>query len=260
MPGHPASPPQLIITSGRATGSAFAVPVGYSEIGRLPGSAIRLDQDGVSRRHAAVSRAGDQLVVNDLGSTNGTYVNGRRLGDAPPWPLRDGDQLRIGDVELRLSCPSADDAAAEGAPSYGFGDVQGPVNAGEGQQYVAGRDQYVAGRDIYGDDRRMIVNADYEPGDELFQGRGVGRLLLILGSVIALAGFAVWGYFIFTMASVDTGPSDNPFTDRKLFGVPMAPLGFGAFLLGGVLSGIGGAKSKAARKRDEEARYPYRRG
>jgi hypothetical protein len=67
-------------------------------------------------------------------------------------------------------------------------------------------------------------------------------------------------YFIFSMASADIGPSDNPFTDRKLFGVPMAPLGFGAFALGGVLSGIGGAKSKAARRRAEEVRYPYRRG
>jgi hypothetical protein len=259
MPGPSNSSPQLLVTSGPAVGHVLDIPAGYSEIGRLPGSGIRLDEDGVSRHHAGLSRAAGQITVRDLGSTNGTYLNGRRLDASPPQPLRDGDRLRIGSVELRLSCVHETPEAPPTA-SYDFGDVRGPVNAGRGKQYVAGRDQYVAARDMYGDDRRVIVNADYDPSDELFQGRGAGRFLMILGGAIALAGFAVWMYFIFSMMGAEAVPSGNPFTDRKLLGLPMAPLGFGAFALGGVLSGIGGAKSKAARRRAEEVHYPYRRG
>ncbi|MFF3144799.1 FHA domain-containing protein [Streptomyces sp. NPDC057927] len=251
MSGDSASPPRLIVTHGRPAGGVFDIPDGYCEIGKLPSSRVRLDQDGVSRRHASLTRAGNHIVVDDLGSTNGTYVNGRRLHSA--LTLRDGDRLCIGVVELRVSWPQRPRQAA----SYDFHDVHGPVNAGNGQQYVAGRNQFVAGRDIYGDDRRMIVNSHYDEADEIFQGRGFGRFLAILGSLIAITGFVLLGYFIVSMMihGPGSGPEDNPFADKKLFGAPVAALGFGAFFFGAVLAAIGSGMSKAARKRAEEIEY-----
>ncbi|REE62698.1 FHA domain-containing protein [Streptomyces sp. 3212.3] len=251
MSGDSASPPRLIVTHGRPAGGVFDIPDGYCEIGKLPSSRVRLDQDGVSRRHASLTRAGNHIVVDDLGSTNGTYVNGRRLHSA--LTLRDGDRLRIGVVELRVSWP----LGPRGTASYGFHDVHGPVNAGHGQQYVAGRDQFVAGRDIYGDDHRMFVNSHYDETDEIFQGRGFGRSLAILGSLIAIIGFALFGYAVvnFIIHVPDFGPGDNPFADKKLFGVPALALGFGAFAFGGVLAGIGASMSKASRKRMEEIEH-----
>ena len=254
--------PKLIIASGQNPGRSFPIPDGYCEIGRETDTAIKIDDDGVSRRHAAISRSGDLIVVHDLGSTNGTYVNGRRVDSAPSWPLHDGDRLRLGSVELRLSCPAADASATTQVtptgPSgsgtrFGFHDVHGPVNAGEGQQYVAGRDQFVAGRDMYGDDHRVIVNADYDPGDEFFQGRGFGRLLMIAGILIALVGFALFASVIFEGASLP--PEDNAFVVVRTFGLPRVVVGFSMFAIGGVLAGIGQGLSKAARKRREEIAY-----
>ena len=54
----------------------------------------------VSRRHARLSLAGEALQVEDLGSTNGTAVNGAVLGAGAPVALHAGTKLRIGDVEL----------------------------------------------------------------------------------------------------------------------------------------------------------------
>jgi serine phosphatase RsbU (regulator of sigma subunit) len=64
---------------------------------------------GVSRRHAEIRLAGGQYVLEDKGSRNGTLLNGQRLGGAVP--LRDGDRIDIGGVELTFC--AGDDPAAE---------------------------------------------------------------------------------------------------------------------------------------------------
>ncbi|HEX9782309.1 MAG TPA: adenylate/guanylate cyclase domain-containing protein [Opitutaceae bacterium] len=72
------------------------------QIGRAPGSAIRIDTAEVSRRHAFIhtqqSEAGTEFWLADLGSTNGTVRNGRRV--TIPCRLRDGDHIDIGGVRL----------------------------------------------------------------------------------------------------------------------------------------------------------------
>jgi predicted component of type VI protein secretion system len=72
-------------------------------IGRAGCDVILSDPD-VSRRHAAIREAGDGVSIEDLGSTNGTYVNGERI-DAPR-PLRDGDEVKIGSTVWRLRTPA----------------------------------------------------------------------------------------------------------------------------------------------------------
>ncbi len=59
---------------------------------------MRLDQPLVSRRHARVERTADGLVARDLGSTNGTFVNGARVQGA--MTIADGDELRVGSARF----------------------------------------------------------------------------------------------------------------------------------------------------------------
>jgi CRP-like cAMP-binding protein len=62
-------------------------------------------QRSISRRHAKVYRRNDKLfVAEDLGTMNGTYVNGRRLETGVPVEVSDGDEVRVGLVELRMRC------------------------------------------------------------------------------------------------------------------------------------------------------------
>jgi hypothetical protein len=59
---------------------------------------LRLEDGFASSRHAQITRQGRTVVIEDLGSTNGTYLNGELLGG--PQPLHDGDRIRIGDSEF----------------------------------------------------------------------------------------------------------------------------------------------------------------
>ncbi|MBN1562969.1 MAG: FHA domain-containing protein [Anaerolineae bacterium] len=59
-------------------------------------------EHGVSRRHAVIKRGEDTLMLVDLGSTNGTHLNGQRLIPEQPRVLRDGDEIRMGRLVLHI--------------------------------------------------------------------------------------------------------------------------------------------------------------
>ena len=67
-------------------------------LGRGDAADIRLEDPFASSRHARIDRQGDVLVIEDMGSTNGTYLNGQPLSG--PQPLHSGDRIRIGDNEF----------------------------------------------------------------------------------------------------------------------------------------------------------------
>ena len=75
-------------------------------IGRTPDNALVLDDGSVSRRHASLLHGAEGWLLKDLGSTNGTFVNGVRVREAL---LRDGDRVRVGGVILQgvLDAPRA---------------------------------------------------------------------------------------------------------------------------------------------------------
>lgn len=84
----------LVIHEGAAAGSEHPVD-GELILGRERGTAdLVLDDPGVSRRHARVLSEDDGVLVEDLGSSNGTYVNGRRISG--PVELDAGDELQLG--------------------------------------------------------------------------------------------------------------------------------------------------------------------
>ena len=63
------------------------------------------DEGGVSRRHARVFIQGNQVMIEDLNSTNYTYVNQQRLTPGQPHPLNNGDEVRFGRVKLSFRSP-----------------------------------------------------------------------------------------------------------------------------------------------------------
>ncbi|MFJ6808009.1 DUF1707 and FHA domain-containing protein [Streptomyces anulatus] len=73
-------------------------------IGRDPANGLRLNHETVSRLHAELSAQNGRWVLRDLGSTNGTCVNGQRLVGS--IPVRDGDQVSFGRMSFRLTAPT----------------------------------------------------------------------------------------------------------------------------------------------------------
>jgi hypothetical protein len=87
----------LIVASGPRRGMHWALPTGTTEAGRDVDAPIHLDDVTVSRHHAEFTVEDGVLVVRDLGSTNGTYVNGRRADTAV---LDAADEVIIGRFHL----------------------------------------------------------------------------------------------------------------------------------------------------------------
>ena len=83
----------------RDSGGTTDLPEGETLVGReVPGPLSLAAEDTLSRRHAALIRAGDTVTVRDLGSTNGTFVNGIKVDEAV---LRSGDAVQFGAVRFR---------------------------------------------------------------------------------------------------------------------------------------------------------------
>src|SRR5579859_5732993 len=110
--GAPLQAQQGPVQSGPAGDSAFLVGMGGREtethelghraiIGRLDSCDISVDDKSVSREHARLSKLRDGYVVEDLGSTNGTKVNGTKIHEAVL--LRPGDVVSVGSVEFRYA-------------------------------------------------------------------------------------------------------------------------------------------------------------
>jgi len=89
----PGDSPQLII--GRLDPNTGTRP----EVDLAPYGA---QERGVSRSHAALRRLETSMTITDLGSVNGTYLNGQRLIAQQPRLLRDGDELRVGKVVMHV--------------------------------------------------------------------------------------------------------------------------------------------------------------
>ena len=85
--------PFLIILAGDGVGRMLRVDEELT-VGRSPKASVVFTGEGVSRYHARFFRKGDTTFVEDLGSTNGTFVNGARL--TAPMALTDGDKIQIG--------------------------------------------------------------------------------------------------------------------------------------------------------------------
>jgi hypothetical protein len=100
---HEATPPEpdemlaLVVTRGPNSGSRYGVSGAVTTLGRHPDSDVLLDDVTVSRRHAEIRRVADGYEVADVGSLNGTYLDGERIERAT---VGEGSQLQVGKYRL----------------------------------------------------------------------------------------------------------------------------------------------------------------
>jgi pSer/pThr/pTyr-binding forkhead associated (FHA) protein len=112
--------PYLLITAGSGRGQTFELR-GEANLGRSRTNAIALSDSKVSRNHARLDPVRSTYILTDLGSANGTFVNGVRI--TQPVRLRDSDLLQVGDTQLvfhtrpESHSPHADHVAEYSPPS-----------------------------------------------------------------------------------------------------------------------------------------------
>jgi pSer/pThr/pTyr-binding forkhead associated (FHA) protein len=83
----------LVVRKGDAPGTRYQIAANPTLIGRNPSTHVTLVDEGTSREHAVISHDEGVYTIEDLQTTNGTKVNGKRVRFAE---LRDGDEIQIG--------------------------------------------------------------------------------------------------------------------------------------------------------------------
>lgn len=90
---------KLVVLSPGMTGRAHELKLDKTSIGRLEDNTFQIAEPSVSSHHCEVLLRGNNVVVRDLNSTNGTYISGERITERM---LKPGQILRLGQVEMRL--------------------------------------------------------------------------------------------------------------------------------------------------------------
>ena len=91
---------QLLVVRGRSASEIIKLEEGVTIVGRHDECHLKIKSSQVSRQHCHLFEKKGLLLVKDLGSANGTYVNGKRVKEQQV--LEPGDELTIGDVQLRV--------------------------------------------------------------------------------------------------------------------------------------------------------------
>ncbi|WP_435737794.1 FHA domain-containing protein [Cellulosimicrobium sp. PMB13] len=99
-PSAPAGPSRLVVTAGPLRGTTVPLTTSSILIGRAPSCTLVLDDDYSSSRHARIFPQHGSWFVEDLGSTNGTYVDDQRITQV--MPLGPGTRVRIGQSVVEL--------------------------------------------------------------------------------------------------------------------------------------------------------------
>jgi len=102
---------KLIVASGKSAGRAISIKRSPLLIGRAEDCDVRPLSEDVSRRHCAIHIGPADAWAEDLGSRNGTFVNGVRIKEKTR--LADGDMVRVGALELKVSCTAPAPAGNE---------------------------------------------------------------------------------------------------------------------------------------------------
>jgi two-component system, NtrC family, sensor kinase len=137
--------PSLFVIQGRNRGSRYDLShhEGAMSIGREAGNFVQLDDNEVSRRHAEIRRVGESFFVGDLKSSNGTWLNSRKIERAE---LSSGDQIQVGRTILVYARDGAD------VPATGQVDIVPGSHGGDGSRIVRTAREADVGGDPLPDD------------------------------------------------------------------------------------------------------------
>jgi len=125
VPPRPASAPafkgpvpEIVLFAGEKQLATYTLASGELTIGRTAGNSILLENPGVSRRHAVIRADGERVIIEDLGSANGTFINGQKVGSQE---LKDGDEIQIVKHRLVYRVPREAEAPKKAAPAMDAG-------------------------------------------------------------------------------------------------------------------------------------------
>jgi hypothetical protein len=196
-------PPQIIGLRGEQANKSFTLGDTPFTFGRSPDNTIVFAGGRASRRHAEIRADGAEYVLSDLGSSNGTFVNGQRL--TAPHRLRHGDTFDIGDDAFRFDAPApAVDKTLIAAPAAPSAPATAPADR-EPAPYQGGFGALPSGQPQQAPSPHSAPPHPAPMPASAAKKRGIGRTLLIVSGLAALVlTIACIGGAIFLTRSVSS--------------------------------------------------------
>jgi predicted component of type VI protein secretion system len=151
--------PKLIFTSGAIAGQSYDLIIEKTTVGRSDHNTLVLHDPSLSAAHCEILMYGDEVIVRDLDSRNGTFVNGVALHNSQA-PLKHGQLVRFGSVEARLELDgeSEDSTASDITAVYAFGRAQRDQRREEQNPKPADPVQHLGPRDLGTEQKTMLVS------------------------------------------------------------------------------------------------------
>ncbi|HYE33488.1 MAG TPA: FHA domain-containing protein [Methylomirabilota bacterium] len=168
----------VVLSEGHGGRTQEIVADKPTTVGRLEDNTFHLAEGSISSHHAEIFLRGSDVVVKDLNSTNGTYINGEKITEGV---LKPGQILRLGSIELKLDGPAP--AASASTPTKAKTRVIPGVQAKEFES--GGRDVKFDKNNAFGKKRNKI-----------------NTIFIVVGAVL---GLIIIGFLVFTFMNMRSG-------------------------------------------------------
>lgn len=174
---------KLVILNQGMTGRTFDLNVERTTVGRVEDNTFQIADGSVSSHHAEILLRGTEIVIRDLGSTNGTFINNDKITEAV---LKSGQTLRFGQVEIKIDDGQA---PAPATPSAASAPAPAKPRVGEGSTMVMSRgvsltDLEQGGVRPPGFDTNTVFSKKKNKVNTYFLIGGIAVGLLIIGLII----------------------------------------------------------------------------
>jgi len=211
-----------------AQGQRITLALGQSTIGRNTDATIHVTDDTVGRLHARIDTTTVGVTITDLGSTNGTWVNGQRVVDGATFHLRDGDVVQLGGTVLQYGAAAPSRSLPAPVPSVQFNADQQTA----GQINNVGHDQYLIQQ------RESFLR-------EVAASKSRAKRVIWIGFTFFVVGGALFAWmvirFIARVNELDPEeqPSPSELMGEEVGGVPVGLIGWGIGAIGAVVMVVG---------------------
>lgn len=167
---------RLVLNSGRQKGRETTLSRGIYLVGRSPLCQIRPKNRYVSRKHCALIHRRRELLIQDLGSRSGTFVNGKKIDPKTAVALADGDRIRVGKTRFLIAIarkPRATDrsvgspvSAGHEAEDFALASAVSPENASDSDIMSSVRGEGVNQSPHFVDDVLQMLESDPDEDEE----------------------------------------------------------------------------------------------